>query len=80
MTSNREIKTPVTDPDHEVIGRTFTAWDGHQYRCDSWEQNMGFWMTRVDAPVERHADKHSEFRRNVSERAIGRTFHLARAQ
>lgn len=32
-------------------------------------------MTRVDAPIERRSDLHSEFRRNVSERAIGRTFH-----
>lgn len=70
------IKTVDTDPNHETIGRTFTAWDGHKYFCDSWEENLGFWMTRVDAPLERRADKHSEYRKNVSERAIGRTFHV----
>lgn len=73
--ATRVIKTPETDPDHETVGRTFKAWDGHKYVCDSWEENLGFWMTRVDAPIERRADVHSEFRRNVSERAIGRTFH-----
>ncbi|MBM5458640.1 hypothetical protein H8F21_13805 [Pseudomonas sp. P66] len=69
------IKTTQTDPDHETIGFTFKGWDDHEYFCDSWESNLGFWMTRVDAPPERRADAHSEFRRNVSERAIGRTFH-----
>lgn len=75
MTHQREIKTPQTHPEHEVIGKTFRAWDEHQYICDSWEANAGYWMTRVDAPEENRNDQHSEFRRNVSERAIGRTFH-----
>ena len=72
----RAIRTPKTHPDHETIGRTFKAWDGHKYVCDSWDEHLGFWMTRVDAPAEHRADQHSEFRRNVSEAAIGRTFHL----
>lgn len=72
----RVIKTPETHPEHETIGRTFKSWDGHKYVCDSWEENLGFWMTRVDAPVEHRSDPHSEFRRNVSERAVGRTYHL----
>lgn len=76
MSQHREIKTPDTHPDHETVGHTFKAFDGHEYFCDSWEENHGFWMTRVDAPLERRSDLHSEFRRNVSERAIGRTFHL----
>lgn len=71
-------KTPESHPDHEVVGKTFKAWDGHLYVCDSWEENLGYWMTRTDAPPERRADQRSEFRRNVSERAIGRTFHVAR--
>ena len=70
------IKTPVTDPNHETIGQTFSAWDGQTYICDSWESNLGFWMTRVDAPADRQTDLHSTFRRNVAEHAIGRTFHL----
>lgn len=69
------VKTPITDPNHETIGQTFKAWDGHTYFCDSWESNLGFWMTRVDAPAERQTDLHSKYRRNVSERVIGRTYH-----
>lgn len=61
------IKTPQTDPDHETIGKLFSAWDGHPYYCDSWQSDLGFWMTQVGNP---------SIRRNVSERAIGRTFHL----
>lgn len=38
------------------------------YLCDSYDQNHGFWLTQVDDPSNR---------RNVSERAIGRTFHEA---
>ena len=61
------IKTPKTDPEHHTIGMKFRAWDGEIYYCDSWEENAGYWMTQ---------DKNREIRRNVSERAIGRTFHL----
>lgn len=70
------IKTPETNPDHETIGQTFKAWDGHLYYCDSWQERAGFWMTRVDAPEENKADQFGEWRKNVSERAIGRTFHV----
>lgn len=76
MADERKIWTPETHPDHPTIGRTFRAWDGQKYFCDSWQENLGYWMTRVDAPTERRADLHSEYRRNVTERAIGRTFHL----
>lgn len=75
MPHEKVIKTPATNPHHETIGQTFNAWDGNRYWCDSWESNLGFWMTRVDAPPERCADAHSEYRRNVVEHAIGRTFH-----
>lgn len=61
------IKTPETDPDHDTIGHRFKAWDGKVYYCDSWESNLGFWMTQ---------EEDSNVRRNVSERAIGRTFHI----
>jgi hypothetical protein len=73
------IKTTQTDPDHETIGFTFQNWEGLLFFCDSWESNLGFWMTRVDSPPERRGDLHSKFRRNVSERAIGRTFHKQHA-
>lgn len=77
MSRERVIKTPKTDPDDLTIGRTFKGWDGHKYVCDSWEENLGYWMTRVDTPADRLNDLHSEFRRNVNERAIGRTFQPA---
>ncbi|MDU8351072.1 hypothetical protein RYA05_04080 [Pseudomonas syringae pv. actinidiae] len=72
----RQIITPKTHPDHETVGQTFKAHDGELYFCDSWEENLGFWMTHVDAPAERRDDKFGKFRRNVSEQAIGRTFHI----
>jgi hypothetical protein len=70
-----KIMTPQTHPDHETIGQRFKAWDGHTYLCDSYDPRIGFWMTREDAPPERRQDEHSDWRKNVSERAIGRTFH-----
>lgn len=69
------IKTPQTEPDHETIGRRFKAWDGHVYYCDSYDSEIGFWMTREDCPPEHRNDQDREWRRNVSERAIGRTYH-----
>ncbi|MDF9778902.1 hypothetical protein OKW11_005948 [Pseudomonas baetica] len=74
------VKTPESHPAHRTIGRTFHAWDGHQYYCDSWESGRGYWMTRVDAQSELRDDTPSKFRRNVSERAIGRNFHLVTGQ
>lgn len=75
MSYKPTIKTPETDPDHETIGRDFRGHDGFVYHCDSWQSDLGFWMTRKDAPEDRKQDKHSEFRRNVSINAIGKTFH-----
>lgn len=57
-----------------IIGQTFRAWDGNTYVCDSSDEN-GLWMTRVDAPEANRADQHSEWRRNVSPRVVGRTYH-----
>jgi hypothetical protein len=59
---------------HTIVGQRFKAWDGNFYVCDSTDHN-GVWMTREDAPEQHKTDQHSEWRRNVSERAIGRTFH-----
>ncbi len=74
------LKTPESHPGHRTIGRTFLAWDGHQYYCDSWESGRGYWMTRVEAEPELSSNTPSKFRRNVSERAIGRNFHLVSRQ
>jgi len=74
------IKTPESHPAHRTIGRTFHAWDGHQYYCDSWESGRGYWMTRVDTQPEVSDDASSPYRRNVSEQAIGRNFYLVPVQ
>jgi hypothetical protein len=60
-----------------VVGRRFRAWDGHFYICDSYDPRIGYWMTREDAPAENKADTEGAWRRNVSERVIGRTYHYA---
>ena len=59
----------------EIVGMRFKAWDGFVYICDSVDSN-GLWMTREDAPDGNKQDQHSIWRRNVSERVVGRTFFL----
>lgn len=61
-----QILTPETSPDHWAIGHLYRAWDGKVYYCDSYEHPIGFWMTEVD---------NESNRRNVSDRAVGGTFH-----
>lgn len=63
---NQEIKTPHTHPDHPVVGHLFIGWPGGLYYCDSYDPRIGYWMTPIKSGQER---------RNVSERAIGRTYH-----
>lgn len=71
------FKTPQTDPHHHTVGHYFaTGLDGSIFYCDSYDSRIGYWMTRADAPVARWADELGEFRHNVSERAIGRTYHV----
>jgi hypothetical protein len=60
------IKTPESHPDHPVVGKFFDAYDGKIYYCDSYDSSCGFWMTEYKNP---------ENRKNVSERAIDKTFH-----
>jgi hypothetical protein len=74
------IRTPQNSPNHEVVGRHFegNCWQceagKHVYYCDSYDPRTGYWMTRADCPAEHVADSDGEWRRNVSERAIGRSF------
>jgi len=67
------IKTPLTHPDHQTVGKRFKAWDGCTYYCDSYDPAIGFWMT----PDEGQTDCWGKApnRRNVSERAVGRSYH-----
>lgn len=62
----REIRTAKTHPADPVIGCRFRGPAGETFVCDSWEENRGYWMT---------SERDSAVRRNVSERAIGATFH-----
>lgn len=70
----RIIKTAQTDPNHQIVGQFFKAWSMYHpgqtvYYCDSWVEDMGFWMVNVYDANER---------RNVSVNAIGRTYHYCR--
>lgn len=60
-----DIVTPETDPDHHTVGRRFRYYPD-TYLCDSYDPRCGYWMTN-EATGER---------KNVSERTIGRTFHI----
>ncbi len=72
--SKLTLKTAQSHPDHATVGQFFNGHDGFIYYCDSYDPSYGFWMTPV---VSTKADepKGMPERRNVSEAAIGRTFH-----
>lgn len=64
--------TPVTHPDHHVVGKEFGGsdyqeahWPGKRWFCFSHDR-AGYWMYATDG---------SGHWTNVSERAIGATFH-----
>lgn len=65
------IKTPQTHPTHEVVGEFFVGWP-HAWYCDSYDPQIGFWMTFVGNVKDGHEARE---RTNVSERAIDRTLH-----
>jgi len=53
---------------NDLVGRRFRAWDGNVYECTKYDPDAGFYMK-------------SDVRETcVSERAIGRTFHLIRQE
>lgn len=67
------IKTPQSHPDHHTVGHHFGGYSSVQkgtaiFYCDSYDPRLGYWLTNVADP---------EDRKNVSEAAIGRTFHEA---
>lgn len=64
--ANRDVLTPKERPNHHAIGRYYRAWDGQVYYCDSYDPRVDYYMTNVlDA----------SHRKDVSPRALGRTFH-----
>lgn len=67
------IKTPATHPDHPVVGHYFAGYHyGRErseiYLCDSFDSRVDYFMTNVNDPADR---------RDVSVRAIGRTWREA---
>lgn len=65
---------PSDHPDHDTIGRYFISGVGGIYWCDSYDPAIGFWMTPARDGDTTWSDLPTK-RTNVSERAIGRTFH-----
>lgn len=68
-----DIKTPETHPDHHTVGHYFGGYSIAQngtaiFYCDSYDPRLGYWLTNVENAADR---------KNVSEAAIGRTFHEA---
>lgn len=70
-----QIKTPETHPDHHTVGRYFCGPGGTEFYCDSYDPRIGYWMTSRDCVGRDVETLTNEQRRNVSERAIGHTFH-----
>lgn len=67
------VITPKTHPDHAVVGHYFAGYsliagETQVYLCDSYDPAIGYWLTNIYKPGDR---------KNVSERAIGRTYHEA---
>ena len=68
------IATPETHPKHLVVGHLFAgpcveSKKTEVYFCDRYDPRKGYWLTCLSGPMER---------KNVSERAIGRTFREAK--
>lgn len=63
-----KVLYPKDLPNHHAVGRVFYGWDGQVYYCDSYDPRCDYWMTNVIDPTDR---------RDVSSRAINRTFHSA---
>ncbi|MCS4089132.1 hypothetical protein [Rhizobium sp. BK176] len=68
------ILLPEDRPDDHTIGKYFKG-DGCIWFCDSYDTHIGYWMTPVYGEMRSLLQTPPE-RTNVSERAIGRTFHV----
>lgn len=65
--------TPATNPDHPIVGHYFAGpsyvtGKTAIYLCESLDPSIGYWLVNINKSWER---------RNISERAIGATFHEA---
>jgi hypothetical protein len=64
-TSRKDV-TPASHPDHHTVGKEFMgSWPAKRWFCESHDQ-AGYWMYATDGSGQWT---------NVSERAIGRSFH-----
>lgn len=72
MEDSTTMNASVSPSNDDVVGMYFAGGvfgSGTQiYLCESLD-SQGYWMANVNNPSDR---------RNISERAIGRTFHLAK--
>ena len=59
---------------HPTVGYRFKS-GGALYACTSWDRSCGFWMEMVGGKSALLPDRKVGQRFNVSERAIGRTYH-----
>lgn len=59
---------------HRTVGRKFQSF-GAIYVCTSWDRTCGFWMEMVSGEDTLFRDRRPGERVNISERAIGRTYH-----
>ena len=67
------IITTEQHPNHPVVGRDFVGGiKSGRYHCDSYDTTMGYWLTPRQSV---NLDGEELTRINVSERAIGATFH-----
>ena len=57
--------TPETHPNHHVVGREFMGWDARRWFAES-HDHCGYWMYATDGSGDWS---------NISERAVGRTYH-----
>jgi len=60
------IKTVKELPQHHAVGRFFRAWDGQVYYCECYDPRVDYIVVNVVDPT---------IRKDISPRAIGRTFH-----
>jgi hypothetical protein len=61
--------------EHETVGWTFQAWDGGHYVCTHYLPKTGFVMRCVKAPNPMLGGRKVGTIVDISERAIGRTYH-----
>lgn len=65
----------MASANHETVGWTFRGWDGGHYICTHYRPETGFFMRCVKEPDPGVRIRAYGALVDVSERAIGRTYH-----